>query len=596
MSMYQTHILKNGLKVIHQQVDGKAAWCGLIIGVGSRDERPEEEGIAHFIEHVIFKGTEKRKAFHILSRIEDVGGELNAYTTKEDTCIYASFLARDYERALELFADIVFHSVFPEKEIEKEQLFAWMRKMAGTLACVHKCRGAPCYQYVNPYSMIIAEDEELYFLDLKAASNQEMLIRMQKRTIREHFLPEEEAYYQRASVTLDLYGLARTYQYLLAETEVLPDLNKKEILKLEKIISRCLNRQSKKACQSAQEIKRMIPSYKNEEEKERSKGKYFRKWLYIAAAVVVIILGRSIFAGNSHSTNSYSEKSHAINSGNDVKAAETQTGVDKKDAAAHTAGKKEIAEQMQTTEMELGSLYFLKLEDYEKSRQHFEAACAGTKKTDKESGIAAGMAAVSACLAEKTLPEEELKQALEQTALLLEEKEDAIYYRCVLKGYTFLDAKEQREELLRLGIQYRALGEKEGQEEVTQWMAMAYEQNGKKSDAAKMYEELLAVEGKRAEREELYRKVTELFLADKKNDDAMRRIREGVTEYPDSVELQVLKLRVTCKEKEKNRRACRKALERAVKNRTDIQKNEDFRKLLQEQGFQMKGEKVCEKE
>ena len=119
--MYQTHILKNGLKVIHQQVDGKAAWCGLIIGVGSRDERPEEEGIAHFIEHVIFKGTEKRKAFHILSRIEDVGGELNAYTTKEDTCIYASFLARDYERALELFADIVFHSVFPEKEIEKEK-------------------------------------------------------------------------------------------------------------------------------------------------------------------------------------------------------------------------------------------------------------------------------------------------------------------------------------------------------------------------------------------------------------------------------------------------------------------------------------------
>jgi len=121
VSMYQTHILKNGLKVIHQQVDGKAAWCGLIIGVGSRDERPEEEGIAHFIEHVIFKGTEKRKAFHILSRIEDVGGELNAYTTKEDTCIYASFLARDYERALELFADIVFHSVFPEKEIEKEK-------------------------------------------------------------------------------------------------------------------------------------------------------------------------------------------------------------------------------------------------------------------------------------------------------------------------------------------------------------------------------------------------------------------------------------------------------------------------------------------
>lgn len=121
MSTYQTYTLKNGLKIIHQHISGKAAWCGLIIGVGSRDELPEEEGIAHFIEHVIFKGTEKRKAYHILSRMEDVGGELNAYTTKEDTCIYASFLPKDYGRTLELFADIVFHSVFPEKEIQKEK-------------------------------------------------------------------------------------------------------------------------------------------------------------------------------------------------------------------------------------------------------------------------------------------------------------------------------------------------------------------------------------------------------------------------------------------------------------------------------------------
>lgn len=119
--IYQTHILSNGLKIIHQQVDGKAAYCGLIINAGSRDEREDEAGIAHFIEHVIFKGTEKRKAYHILSRMEDVGGELNAYTTKEDTCIYASFLPKDYERALELFADIVFDSTFPEREIEKEK-------------------------------------------------------------------------------------------------------------------------------------------------------------------------------------------------------------------------------------------------------------------------------------------------------------------------------------------------------------------------------------------------------------------------------------------------------------------------------------------
>lgn len=119
--MYQTYIFDNGLRLIHHEVPNKAAYCGLIINAGSRDEREEELGVAHFIEHVIFKGTEKRKAYHILSRLEDVGGELNAYTTKEDTCIYATFMPRDYERTLELFADIVFHSVFPEKELEKEK-------------------------------------------------------------------------------------------------------------------------------------------------------------------------------------------------------------------------------------------------------------------------------------------------------------------------------------------------------------------------------------------------------------------------------------------------------------------------------------------
>jgi predicted Zn-dependent peptidase len=120
-AVYQTHELSNGLKIIHQYNDNKAAYCGLIIGVGSRDESEDERGITHFIEHVIFKGTHKRKAYHILSRLEDVGGELNAYTTKEDTCIYASFLPEDYERALELFSDIVFNSIFPEKEVEKEK-------------------------------------------------------------------------------------------------------------------------------------------------------------------------------------------------------------------------------------------------------------------------------------------------------------------------------------------------------------------------------------------------------------------------------------------------------------------------------------------
>ncbi len=113
--------LDNGIRLVHHRIPGLVGHCGLIINIGSRNETASEHGIAHFIEHMLFKGTKKRRAYHILSRLEDVGGELNAYTTKEETAIHASFLKEDYERAVELISDIAFNSIFPEKEIEKEK-------------------------------------------------------------------------------------------------------------------------------------------------------------------------------------------------------------------------------------------------------------------------------------------------------------------------------------------------------------------------------------------------------------------------------------------------------------------------------------------
>ncbi|MCL2073139.1 MAG: insulinase family protein [Marinilabiliaceae bacterium] len=113
--------LDNGIRFVHHRVNSLVGHCGLIINAGSRNELPYQHGLAHFTEHLLFKGTKKRKMFHILSRIDDVGGELNAYTTKEETSIYASFLKQDFERAIELLSDITFNSIFPQKEIEKEK-------------------------------------------------------------------------------------------------------------------------------------------------------------------------------------------------------------------------------------------------------------------------------------------------------------------------------------------------------------------------------------------------------------------------------------------------------------------------------------------
>ncbi len=117
---YNTHTLSNGLRIIHLPSDSKVVYCGYQINAGTRDEEPGEEGLAHFCEHVTFKGTERRKAWHILNCLESVGGELNAYTNKEGTVYYSAILKEHVARAVDLLSDIVFHSVYPQAEIDKE--------------------------------------------------------------------------------------------------------------------------------------------------------------------------------------------------------------------------------------------------------------------------------------------------------------------------------------------------------------------------------------------------------------------------------------------------------------------------------------------
>ena len=117
---YNTHTLDNGLRIIHLPSDSKVVYCGYQINAGTRNEEPGEEGLAHFCEHVTFKGTERRKAWDILNCLESVGGDLNAYTNKEGTVYYSAILKEHIARAVDLLSDIVFHSVYPQAEIDKE--------------------------------------------------------------------------------------------------------------------------------------------------------------------------------------------------------------------------------------------------------------------------------------------------------------------------------------------------------------------------------------------------------------------------------------------------------------------------------------------
>lgn len=121
MTKYHTFILDNGLRVIHLPSDSQVIFCGIAVKAGTRHELPGEEGLAHFCEHLSFKGTKRRSAVQIINAIEGLGGELNAFTNKEDTVYYCAIQAKHFHKAADVLMDIVFHSTYPQHEVEKER-------------------------------------------------------------------------------------------------------------------------------------------------------------------------------------------------------------------------------------------------------------------------------------------------------------------------------------------------------------------------------------------------------------------------------------------------------------------------------------------
>lgn len=153
---YNTYQLDNGLRIIHLPSTSQVVYCGYQIAAGTRHERPGEEGLAHFVEHTTFKGTERRNSLQIIQALESVGGELNAYTNKEDTTYYAALMKEHLPRAIDLLTDIVFHSVYPTVELEKEKEVI--------------CEEIECYND-SPAELIYDEFENILFRDLSLGHN-----------------------------------------------------------------------------------------------------------------------------------------------------------------------------------------------------------------------------------------------------------------------------------------------------------------------------------------------------------------------------------------------------------------------------------------
>ncbi len=497
------------------------------------------------------------------------------------------YISSEYVKGKTLVRWIKYHPC-----VKKEELFHIIGGIAGQLSQIHRCRGNPCYRYVNPYSIIISEDSKVFFLDINAGSNAGQLRLMKRRTVREHFLPPDEPYYQKESVGLDIYGFGRTVQYLLSESDVEPYLTRKEESKLKKIISRCLDRNSKKSFQNVSEIQKIIP--KNIQSK-KDKQIQTEPTIRFAITVLGLCMIAGLAAGGGymavHSICSVSEEQKSEKQKKNQEGGQAGNRTEGKVMAAEDRENQEMKKESQLS-MELGLVHFLKFKDYKKSREYFKEA--------GEYALAEHMEVIAETLSgegNRSFPER-LRDALSGAEAEIQkvngekigEKPD--YYRCMIRGYISLGEEKDLREVLRLGKE--CIRETAGDDlsEVLGYLAFAHEGLGEFDEAADMYGEQMEYEEDEKAREEIYKKTAHLLELSGKSSEAQELLRKGIGEIEGSIELRTLYIGTLLKDGGIDRELCIQSIRSQLKESPELSEHEEFQKLMREHGINLEGENI----
>lgn len=369
---------------------------------------------------------------------EKQGYDVLKIVVHSDRC----YMSTDYIRGKPLILWLKYHP-----QIEKERLYRWMRGLLDELEHFHRCRGNPCYQYVNPYSIIVGEDEKLHLLDLGSKEQDEMLHVMQRRNVREHFLSPENQYYQKVSVQEDIYGFGKTLQYVLSVIEVEPALGRLEEARFQKIISRCLNQNSKKNYQTIQELSEHFPNKKKTKE---SRKPLAGKMLVCAAVLMGAAALGMQFAGDQKSERERKRGEEISGKLSDTEGNNGKSSADYREEMQQkqeqwNEEKQEIEEAAYEREKELtyelALLYFVELEDYQKSKEVMETVGQSEKFAEdfiKLCELMDGQAPFAT--------KQDMEQLLEQLEAELPASEDERYIGCITRGRQLLQNEEVPEE------------------------------------------------------------------------------------------------------------------------------------------------------
>lgn len=474
--------------------------------------------------------------------------------------------------------------------MQKGELFALLKEIAGQLELIHRCRGNPCYQYVNPYSIILAGEKRIYFLDMQAESNREQIIFMQRRDIREYFLPQEEQYYQHASKELDIYGLGKTFQYILASVETEPRLSRREEYRLQRMVSKTMETRGSHY-QSVSELQKYIPREKEKKENSEVKGKRIRK-MCITLALAIIAGGYFLLHQRKNSTEvtAKEQKQAAVR---EVKRERNVSGNNRGDTE-ESAVVNETDKNREEEYLELALAYFLNVGDMEKSRTCLKELKNKMLADDLEILIRAYER--QQCPAEgsdykKRL--EYLERNWEKRSGVSEEKKKQ-EIQCLVRGYGLLEDESSVEKVLDLvkeGLQMDYLNDSL-KKELLQYQAAAYEKKEKKEEAAKIYTEILELETQTGNREELYKKIAQLYEAADRRDMAIDTCIQGIQEVKESQELKLLHIRFMCADASVSREECGMKIKEYIKSDAGLQEHEAFKKLQKEYEIKVEGEEV----
>lgn len=367
------------------------------------------------------------------------------------------YMSTDYIRGKQLILWLKYHS-----RIRKELLFEWIRELTGELDLFHQCRGNPSYQYVNPYSIIVGVDEKLYLLDLGSKEQDELLHLMQRRYVRENFLSQDNQYYQKTSIQEDIYGFGKTIQYLLSAVETEPPLRKMEELKLQKMINRCVNRNSKKCYQTIQEISDFFPRNKK---RDNHKILPVRKGLVCAA----ILTGVAVICTQALGHREWEQKSErggeALGDISDTENTDSKILEDyreelRQEKEQWDAEREKIEQVFREREKELvyeiALIYFVDLEDYHKSKEALESL-------EEPVEFAKDFAKLCAFMEEQVISDtdQDMEKLLERLEREVPDPKEERYAYCISKGYQKIKEAAREEQSDEIGEEVGQEGEQQ---------------------------------------------------------------------------------------------------------------------------------------